>query len=57
MTFLVFATILVMSAETETVYNPHTSKLDFIRASNFTTENITVECILFDSGGQICDNP
>lgn len=43
----------------QTIYNPFTQKLDYMTDGNFTEiGNLTgVECILFVSGGQICDSP
>lgn len=63
--FLLCATILVLSADTQTVYNPFTGKQDFIRTGNFSGDNLVmdsqnitdVDCIQFISGGQICDSP
>lgn len=41
--FLVLASILVLSVNTDTVYNPFTGKLDYIRTSNLSGENITAD--------------
>ncbi len=65
---LVLCALLVLSAygyNYQTIYNPFTTKLDYTITGNFSGNDIdldnynltTVDCIIFNSGGQICDSP
>jgi len=62
---LLCVALLVSAGNYKAIYNPIVGKMDYVNNGNFSGINVTlgggnvsdVQCVLFTSGGQICDSP